>query len=85
MALRHKGLVADEEAWRFTEKDTIAFSGQKSLPLLVDGATAVTVNSEIAQVMSPTTLGDPDDPVYQWRAVIVRYFLAGIRSVHTPS
>ena len=29
MALRHKGLQAEEIPWRFTQKEAIAFSGQK--------------------------------------------------------
>jgi glutathione S-transferase len=37
MALRHKGLEAEEIPWRFTEKDAIAFSGQKLVPVIVDG------------------------------------------------
>jgi glutathione S-transferase len=37
MALKHKGLEFDTVPWRFTEKDAIAFSGQKLVPVLVDG------------------------------------------------
>lgn len=36
MALAHKGLEAERVAWRFTEKDAIAFSGQGLVPVLVD-------------------------------------------------
>lgn len=37
MALAHKGLEVDTVPWRFTEKEVIAFSGQGSVPVLVDG------------------------------------------------
>jgi glutathione S-transferase len=37
MALAHKGLQAETVPWRFTDKDAIAFSGQGSVPVLVDG------------------------------------------------
>ena len=37
MALAHKGLQFESFPWRFTEKDAIAFSGQKLVPVIVDG------------------------------------------------
>lgn len=37
MALAHKGLEVETVPWRFTEKDAIAFSGQGTVPVLVDG------------------------------------------------
>ena len=37
MSLAHKGLAVDSRPWRFTEKDAIAFSDQKKVPVLVDG------------------------------------------------
>lgn len=37
MALAHKGLDVETVAWRFTEKDAIGFSGQGTVPVLVDG------------------------------------------------
>jgi glutathione S-transferase len=37
MALKHKRLDFEEIPWRFSEKQTIAFSGQKRVPVLVDG------------------------------------------------
>ena len=36
LALAHKGLEAKTIAWRFTEKDRIAPSGQGRVPVLVD-------------------------------------------------
>ncbi|MFZ0422303.1 MAG: glutathione S-transferase family protein [Xanthobacteraceae bacterium] len=37
MALLHKHLPFDTTPWRFTDKEVIAFSGQKRVPVLVDG------------------------------------------------
>jgi glutathione S-transferase len=41
MALKHKGLEFEAVPWRFTDKDAIAFSGQKLVPVLVDGGHTV--------------------------------------------
>lgn len=36
MALRHKGLEAEEIPWRFTEKAELALSGQGAVPVIED-------------------------------------------------
>lgn len=41
MALAHKNLDAERLPWRFTAKQTIAFSGQELVPVLVDGDAVV--------------------------------------------
>ena len=41
LALAHKGLNVETVPWRFTEKDVIAFSGSKLVPVLVDGERTV--------------------------------------------
>ena len=41
MALKHKSLEAEGIPWRFTEKPTIAFSGQGTVPVLIDGEQVV--------------------------------------------
>ncbi len=51
MALAHKGLSAETVPWRFVEKDTIAFSGQKTVPVLVDGDTIVSDSWKIARYL----------------------------------
>ena len=48
MALAHKGLDPERVPVRFTEKDKIAFSGQKLVPVLVDGDTTVVDSFAIA-------------------------------------
>jgi glutathione S-transferase len=37
MALAHKGLQAETVPWRFTQKESIAFSGQDLVPVIKDG------------------------------------------------
>ncbi len=41
MALLHKGLEFETVAWRFTDREAIAFSGQGLVPVLVDGERVV--------------------------------------------
>jgi len=48
MALAHKGLAVRTVPWRFTEKEAIAFSEQKLVPVLVDGDTTVSDSWRIA-------------------------------------
>jgi glutathione S-transferase len=59
MALLHKGLAFDAKAWRFTEKDEIAFSGQGKVPVIVDGGRTVFDSWDIAQYLDATY---PDRP-----------------------
>lgn len=48
MALAHKGLDYDLELVKFTEKEKVAFSGQKLVPIVKDGDTVVTDSFAIA-------------------------------------
>ena len=59
LALLHKGLPFDAEAWRFTEKDRIAFSGQGKVPVIVDNGKTVFNSWDIAQYLDDTY---PDRP-----------------------
>jgi len=59
MALRHLGLQAEEIPWRFTEKEAISFSGQKLVPVLVDGDKTITDSWEIARYLEAAY---PDRP-----------------------
>lgn len=59
MALAHKGLAYDTELCRFTEKDKIAFSGQKLVPILRDGDRVICDSWAIACYLEDTY---PDRP-----------------------
>ncbi|MGI2907973.1 glutathione S-transferase family protein [Tolypothrix sp. VBCCA 56010] len=59
MALKHKGLNAEEIPWRFTEKEAIAFSGQGLVPVLVDGDKTVNDSWEIARYLETTYADRP--------------------------
>jgi glutathione S-transferase len=54
MALAHKGLPVDAVAWRFTEKDVIAFSGQGRVPVIVDNGKTVVDSWVIADYLDAT-------------------------------
>ena len=54
MALRHKGLDVEEIPWRFTEKESIAFSGQQLVPVLIDDDKVITDSWEIARYLEIT-------------------------------
>lgn len=65
MALAHKGLEHEWVPVRFTDKERIAFSGQKLVPVLVDGETVVHDSWAIANYLEsaypdrPGIFGDP--------------------------
>jgi glutathione S-transferase len=59
LALAHKGLPFDTVAWRFTDKDMIAFSGQGREPVLIDGDRAVFDSWTIATYLEDSY---PDRP-----------------------
>ena len=48
MSLKHKGLDFESIAWRYTEKEAIAFTGSTTVPVIVDGKRAVYDSFEIA-------------------------------------
>ena len=51
MALAHKDLDVEYIPWRFTEKDKIKFSGQESVPVLIDGKKTISDSWEIANYL----------------------------------
>lgn len=59
MALAHKGLSVETIPWRFTEKDSIAFSGQERVPVLLDGEEVVTDSWNIALYLDRTYSDQP--------------------------
>lgn len=52
MALAHKGLSVEAVPWRFVEKEAIAFSGQKTVPVLVDADTVVSDSGRLRNISS---------------------------------
>lgn len=59
LALAHKGLEAETVAWRFTEKEVIAPSGQGKVPVLVEGGVWLSGSFAIAEHLEDTY---PDRP-----------------------
>jgi glutathione S-transferase len=59
LALAHKGLPVETVAWRFTEKDVIAKSGQGKVPVLVAGDKWLSESWDIAEYLEDTY---PDRP-----------------------
>ena len=53
-ALAHKGLPVETLPWRFTETDALAFSGQRLVPVLRDGARVVSDSWAIANYLEDT-------------------------------
>lgn len=51
MALAHKGLEVETIPWRFTDKETIAFSGQGMVPVLMDDGKEVHDSWSIADFL----------------------------------
>jgi len=65
MALAHKGLEVETLPWRFTETETLAFSGQSRVPVIRDGEAVVFDSWTIARHLEakyadrPTLFGGP--------------------------
>lgn len=59
MALAHKGLHAERIAWRFHEKERIAFSGQSTVPILVDNEQVICDSWRIALHLESTYADQP--------------------------
>jgi glutathione S-transferase len=77
MALQHKGLIAEAVPWRFIEKDAIAFSGQKSVPVLVDGDKTISDSWAIADYLEATYPDAPSlfgGPAGQGLALFVKFW-----------
>jgi glutathione S-transferase len=54
MALAHKGLDAEDEPCGFTEMEKVAFSGGRTVPVLVDGDSQVRDSWAIAEYLEET-------------------------------
>ncbi|NET27917.1 MAG: glutathione S-transferase family protein [Okeania sp. SIO1I7] len=59
MALAHKQLEVERIPWHFTEKETIAFSGQEKVPVIVDGDQVVFDSWNIANYLEKSYPNQP--------------------------
>jgi glutathione S-transferase len=59
LALAHKGLAVEYRPVRVSDKAAIAFSGQKNVPILVDGDTTVVDSWRIAEYLEETYADRP--------------------------
>ncbi|MGB5595573.1 MAG: glutathione S-transferase N-terminal domain-containing protein [Crocosphaera sp.] len=59
MALKHKQLPFEEIPCLFTDKELIAFSGQKKVPILVDGEQTIIDSWDIANYLETTYNNQP--------------------------
>jgi glutathione S-transferase len=59
MAMAHKGVPFETIPWRFTDKETIAFSGQPRVPVIVDDGRTIADSWAIANYLEDTY---PDRP-----------------------
>ncbi len=59
LALAHKGLDVEGVPWRFTEAEKLKFSGQRKVPVIVDGAKVVADSWAIAEYLEDAY---PDRP-----------------------
>lgn len=77
MALAHKGLAFETIAWRFEDKDALAFADYDKVPVLCDNDQVITDSFEIMRYLDKTY---PESPVlgegasYQ-RALFFKYFV----------
>lgn len=77
MVLAHKGLEFSTIAWRFKDKQALAFANYDKVPVLCDGAQTVTDSFDIMRYLDKTY---PEAPVlgegvsYQ-RALLFKYFV----------
>ena len=85
MALMHKGLAFETIPWRFTEKDVIAFTGSKTVPVIVDGKQAVYDSWEIALYLDeayPSRPGLFEGTESRALALFLQHW--AVRSLHAP-
>lgn len=76
LALEHKGLSYDAIAWRFTEKDLIAFTGQGACPVIVDNGKAVHDSWAIMEYLEATYPAHPffDSPQAKAHALFIKHW-----------
>lgn len=85
MALKHKGLAFETVPWRYTETEKLAFSGSKTVPVLVDGGQAVADSWSIATYLEEAYPSRP--ALFEGgEAQSLAFFFSHwtVRTVHAP-
>ena len=85
MALKHKGLAFDTVAWRFTDREALAFSGSKTVPVLVDGGKPIADSWTIATFLEEAYPSRPalfEGGEAQTLAFFFNHWT--VRAVHVP-
>jgi glutathione S-transferase len=85
MALMHKGLPFETLPWRYTEKDTIEFTGSTTVPVIVDGKQAVYDSWEIAVYLDeayPSRPGLFEGSESRALSLFMNHW--AVRSLHAP-
>ena len=83
-ALAHKGLQVETAPWRFTEKETIAFSAQDRVPVIRDGDNVISDSWTIAEYLDdtypgPALFGGPlDAPLGRAHARFINAWADGV-------
>lgn len=96
LALAHKGLPVETIAWRFTEKDAIAKSGQGKVPVLVVGDRWLCESWDIAEYLEdahpdrPSLFGCPQGRatarfVNQWASEVLHPAVARVVVPEIPA
>ena len=80
--MAHKGLGWTSIPWRFTEKEAIAFSGQGSVPVIVDGEKVVSDSWQIALYLDQTYPGARLIDSDQARGTTLAFKVWCERSIH---
>ena len=77
MTLAHKGLEFDTIAWRFEDKEALAFADYDKVPVLCDNGKVVTDSFEIMRYLDKTYPGSPvlGEGVSYQRALFFKYFV----------
>lgn len=81
-ALAHKDIPCDGIAWRFSDKDMIAFSGQGLVPVLVDGSRVVHDSWAIAEYLDDAYPNRP--PLFPSGRAHTRFINAWADSILIP-
>ena len=78
MALAHKGLDVECIPWRFTEKDKIKFSGEKRVPVLIDGNNTVSDSWVIANYLENEYSDSPSLKLHSGEVLFIKFWTENV-------